>query len=352
MRVLVLGGRGNFGARIVRALSHEPDIEVLIGGRPGLALDAPDFAGALAALKPGLVIHCVGPFQGQDYRVALAALAGGAHYLDLADGRDFVAGFAAAVDEAARRAGRLALTGVSTLPALSAAVVDQLRAGFSELHTIDSVIAPGQHAPRGEATLAAALSYAGRPFRVWNENVWQTVHGWRGLEWREVHPLKPRLSAYCDVPDLGLFPPRYAGVKRVVFRAALEVAVQHRGLALLAWLRHCGLPLPIGKLAGPMERVARLLDRFGSGVGAMNVVLEGLGQDRRPRKVRWHVLAPNNHGPEIPCMAAILLARKLARGQIDATGAMPCMGWLSLEEFAPEFARWGMTTCITVLDAT
>lgn len=351
MRVLVLGGRGNFGARIVRALTAEPEIDVLVGGRPDLALDAPDFARNLAALKPGLVIHCVGPFQGQDYRVALASLAAGAHYLDLADGRDFVAGFSAAVDDAAKRAGKLALTGVSTLPALSSAVVDHLRAGFSALHAINCVIAPGQHAPRGEATLAAVMSYAGRPFRVWDGGAWREVRGWRGLEWLEIYPLKPRLSAYCDVPDLDLFQPRYDGVKRIVFRAALEVAMQHRGLALLAALRQWGLPVPVERLAAPMERIARLFDRIGSGNGAMNVLLEGLDHDGRRRKVRWHVYAPDNHGPEIPCMAAILLARKLARDQIEAIGAAPCMGWLSLAEFEPQFTKWNMTTGVTELDA-
>ena len=53
---------------------------------PGVLVDRDDasFVQRLTALSPGLVIHCVGPFQGQDYRVANAALAAGAHYLDLA----------------------------------------------------------------------------------------------------------------------------------------------------------------------------------------------------------------------------------------------------------------------------
>jgi saccharopine dehydrogenase-like NADP-dependent oxidoreductase len=53
---------------------------------------------ALEVLSPGLVIHCEGPFQGQDYRVSNAALAAGAHYLDLADGRQFIAEIAASVN--------------------------------------------------------------------------------------------------------------------------------------------------------------------------------------------------------------------------------------------------------------
>jgi hypothetical protein len=83
----------------------------------------------------------------------------------------------------------------------------------------------------------------------------------------------------------------------------------------------------------------------------MNVVLDGLGPDGRMRKVRWHVYAPDNNGPEIPCMAAILLARKLANGEIAATGAAPCAGWLSLDDFAPQFTKWNMTSGVTELDA-
>ena len=100
MRVVVLGGYGNFGARICRALAADEGIEVIAAGRnppesgARLDLNAPDFPVALAQLSPQIVVHCAGPFQGQDYRVAAAALAAGAHYLDLADSREFVVRFA------------------------------------------------------------------------------------------------------------------------------------------------------------------------------------------------------------------------------------------------------------------
>ena len=43
-------------------------------------------------------------------------------------------------------------------------------------------------------------------------------------------------------------------------------------------------------------------------------------------------------------MAAILLARRLARGEPVPVGAQVCMGLLKLADFEPEFLRWGMQT--------
>jgi hypothetical protein len=43
-------------------------------------------------------------------------------------------------------------------------------------------------------------------------------------------------------------------------------------------------------------------------------------------------------------MAAILLARRLARAEPLSTGAQACLDVLRLEDFGPEFHRWGMVT--------
>ena len=43
-------------------------------------------------------------------------------------------------------------------------------------------------------------------------------------------------------------------------------------------------------------------------------------------------------------MAAILLARQLAAGHPLPTGASTSTSLLTLEAFAPEFAKWGMQT--------
>ena len=356
MRVVVLGGAGNFGARIVRALRADLASELLVAGRrrtagfaagnvAGVALDidTPEFAQKLRALSPGLVIHCVGPFQRQDYRVAEATLAAGAHYLDLADGREFVAEFAAKLGGHAIAADRMAVSGASTLPALSTAVVEDLRVGLSSLESIEVIIAPGQRAPRGKATLEAVFSYLGRPFPVWRDGRWTRSWGWMDL--RDAHlDIGRRLAAACDVPDLALFPARFPGVRTVTFHAALEFRVQHLGLLSLAALRRTGLPIPAARWAVSLIRFAGLFDAAAGEQGGMRVSVVGRRGDGMHVRRTWQLVVPAVDGPEIPCMTAILLARRIARGEAFKAGAYPCIGFLKLSEFVPEFTRWGIST--------
>jgi hypothetical protein len=349
MRVVVIGGLGNFGARICKRLRLEDGLEIVATSRypkqsQSVALDinSMTLADDLKSLQPDLVIHCAGPFQGQDYRVALASLACAAHYIDIADGREFVMGFEGAVGPAAEAAGRAAITGVSTLPALSSAVIDALSESFKKMHSIDIVIAPGQQAPRGVATMAAVLGYAGKPLPWWHRGCWHTAYGWQELK-RAHFAFGGRLAAACDVPDLVLLPQRYPEVQSVTFRAALEVSIQHMALWSLAALRRLGVPIPVQRWAAALDRIGNWLNRFGSGTGGMSVRV--VGRDNADREVsrRWEIVADDNHGPEIPCMAAVLLAIR-AGSQGLPTGAQVCLGMLTLADFETEFTRWHMRT--------
>ncbi len=362
MRIVVLGGYGNFGKRICRALANsgaeiiaagrEPDkghreagLDAKIG-KVRVDLSDPRLDATLRDLRPNIVIHCAGPFQGQDYRVALAAINAGAHYIDLADGRSFVMDFAGTIDPAARSAGLLAVTGASTLPALSSAVVDTLKNRFSHIEEIQISIAPAQRSPRGTATLRAVLSYVGRPFKWLEHGSWRDVYGWQELRRLRFADLGKRWAAACDVPDIGLFPQYYPGVQTVQFRASLEFGAEHFLLAAVAGLRRHGLPLPIERWAAILDRIATGLDRFGSKHGGMLVSVAGERPGGQKIRVEWHLTADSNDGPEIPCMAAILLARKLVKDDIQVRGATPCISLLTLDEFLSEFRHWNIHTQI------
>lgn len=361
MKVMVLGGYGNFGARICRALADDARIQLLVAGRDGPRAEAfaatlpgaqgvvvdmhgANFARSLQDLNVGLLIHAAGPFQGQDYAVAQACAKAAVHYMDLADGRRFVCDFSRALRAGFVDTGRVAITGASTVPALSSAVVDALCAGWQRLDTIDICIAPAQTAPRGAATLRAVLNYCGGPIQVWTGGQWQTRIGWASPTRVVFQRLRPRLGALCDIPDLELFPARYKVRERVEFHAAVEVGLTQWAFAALAWLRHRGLLKNPSALAGALNASAKLFDPFGSALGGMVVRVGGVDDSGKPVKRAWHIAADHDHGPEIPCMAAILLARRLASGEPMVSGAFPCVGLLALAEFAPEFAKWGMVT--------
>ncbi|OYQ40825.1 saccharopine dehydrogenase [Rhodoferax sp. TH121] len=366
MRVMVLGGYGNFGARICRALAADSSIELLVAGRyesrasafaqalnqihhrhaKGVAVDwqSAHFVQTLQAHGVELLLHTAGPFQGQNYVVAQACAEAGAHYIDLADGRRFVCDFAAALQAPFVAANRIAITGASTVPALSSAVVDFLSRGWSRIDSIDICIAPAQTAPRGVATLEAVLSYCGMPIPVWVGGRWQDRAGWADLQPVQFARLRPRLGAVCDIPDLALFPTHYGVRDRVEFRAALEVGLSQRAFAVLAWLRQRGVLKNPGSLARLLNAGAKLFDPLGSALGGMVVRVAGVNADGASVKRAWHISADNDHGPEIPCMAAILLARRLAAGETVEPGARACVGLHALEDFAPEFAKWGMVT--------
>jgi len=349
-RILVVGGYGFFGARICAALARNPRVQLLIAGRSGekatalayqLGLRA-DNARAIDAASPQLpqmlrklgvntVIHTAGPFQDQDYGVARAAIQAGANYLDLADGREFVAGIGE-LDAAARQANVAVVSGASSLPALSSAVIDRYLPEFSRLDAVRSGITSGALVP-GIATIRAVLGYCGQPFRVLENGEWTVEYGWLDtVEHEFPKPVGSRPLGRCDVPDLDLLPRRYPTLRTSSFHAGYASRTAHGVTEWLAKRVRDGKLKSALPLAGLTYRVARWLQPIASDRGAMFVTLEGVDPDGDPLSLTWNLVARENDGPNIPCAAAIALCGKLAAGATLAAGAYPCMGLLTVEE--------------------
>ncbi len=349
-RVLLLGGYGNFGTFIARRLSREPDLAVIVAGRSErkartlagelnaewAALDI--FTGLdshLKRLKPDILIHTSGPFQGQGHDVAEACIRNGAHYLDLADGRDFVADIVR-LDEAAKAAGILAVSGASTVPALTSAVFAKFSREFEMLDAIDAGIATAQKTNRGLATVRAVLGYAGKPFKTLTGGQMLDVYGWQGLRWRRFRGLGWRPLGHCDVPDLALFPRCVRGLKTVRFRGGLELPLLHLGLWSLTWLVRLGIVPSLGAAASALSAVSRLFDRFGTDDSGFYVEMTGRAPGGQPLRVVFDLTARSGDGLMIPCTPAIVLALKLAKGAVGRRGAMPCFALLDLDDILAE----------------
>ena len=348
--VLVLGGYGNFGRRIAaRLIQH--DVPVIVAGRSldkaeaevralnsslakPAAFDAMQaLGGQLQASRPLVAVNTVGPFQTSNYSVARCCIAHGVHYVDLADGRDFVTGIVA-LNEDAKRAGVSVIAGASTVPGLSSAVIEHYAGEFAEIDDLVYGISPGQKAERGLATTQGILTYVGKRLRPF-AGVKSPIYGWQDLYRQDYPELGRRWMANCDIPDLDLLPPHY-GIKSIRFSAGLELSPLHLGLWGLGWLVRLGVPLDLPRHAGLMLKVSNLLNGFGSADGGMHMILRGRGKDGTPQERRWFIVAKGGDGPQIACVPAILLARNLARREEMARGAYACVGLVSLEDYARE----------------
>ncbi len=365
-RVVVLGGNGAFGARVCERLARESGLELIVAGRSaeragqlahGLAAKARakvaaasmDAGSIMAAELRGqgltLLINASGPFQAQDYRVARACIDAGVHYVDLGDARGFVTGIGA-LDADARRAGVLVASGASTVPALSAAVLDELTSQFATLTAVRIAISPGNRFDPGLATTQSILGSLGRPFPAGPAREAGVVYGWQQLRRRRLPGLGMRWLGACDTPDRELFPERYQGLGRVDVFAALEVGPMHLGLWGLSWLVRAGLVRNPAGLAAPLLAAKRALKFLGSDVGGMAVALEGGDRQGRPKRVEWSLVARSGHGPYIPAMPAVILARRLVAGTLSARGAMPCVGLFTLADFMAEIADLDITATV------
>lgn len=363
-RVVIVGGYGTFGARAAERLARDATAAIVIAGRNGenaaaaaaalrahtptviehAVLDAERPShDALRALRPAVVLNASGPFQSQSYALAEAAIAAGAHYVDLADGRAFVTGITK-LDAAARAADVLVASGASSVPALAAAVIDSRLSDFAHLAGIDYGIVPAGDFDPGIATTRSILGYVGKPFTTLQDGKRVDVHGWQGVGSHVFPAIGRRWLGYCDVPDLDLFPARYPSLETLTFRAGLAVAPMHFGMWGLSWLVRAGLLRRPERLAAPLLSMKRLFAGLGGSTGAMFVTLAGTGHDGKPRRLTWRLLAPDGRGPYVPPTPAVIITRKLLDGAIGARGAMPALGLMTLDEFAAETADLGIST--------
>jgi hypothetical protein len=177
------------------------------------------------------------------------------------------------------------------------------------------------------------LSYVGKPLTTLIDGRRATVYGWQGLHAETYPRLGRRLFGNCDVPDLELFPARYPGLRTLRFAAGTEIRVLHIGLWLLSWLVRARALSGLGSFASKLNRLAFLFDASGSGRSGFHMFLSGLGSDGKPKSERFFMIAGSGHGPYIPCMPAILLARGLANGAVSATGARACLDLIDLQTY-------------------
>ncbi len=364
-QILILGGYGNFGERISASLAKD-NIPIIIAGRDlakanalqnkliqntgnsciqAVAFDAgKSLSHQLELLKPTVVINTIGPFQSADYAIAEVCIAHQVHYIDLADARDFVTGIVS-LNAKAQEQNVLVVSGASTVPGLSSAVLEHYKNQFSVIESLHYGVSPGQKAPRGLATAQSILTYLGKPLKPWQDDR-RIYYGWQNV-YRQSYPeLGKRWMANCDIPDLDLFPPRY-NIHQLHFSAGMESGVLHLGMWLTSYLVRFGLPLNLSKHAKSLLSFGHLFDVFGTTSGGMHMILRGIDQEGKPLTIKWFIIAKDNDGPQIPCVPSIVLSKKIIRGEMNLVGAMPCVGLVTLEEYLKELEGFSIKQVVS-----
>jgi len=358
--VLIIGGYGQFGGRLSQRLSDIADIEVLVAGRTLLKAEAlckahggnlhpiyfdgsGNLDAQLRAMNPWLVIDAAGPFQGvfgHGYDLAESCIKHGAHYIDLSDSGTFTQGIGA-LDKKAKTAGVAIISGASSVPALSSAVVDAAQANFARITSIEGGISPGGKIDIGTSVTQAVLSYLGKPLKIFKGGAWTEELGYSRVHKHIIAPTGekpiPRLFGLCDAPDLLLFPDHYEGVDTVRFYGSQELWLIHINLRLLAWLQKCGLVRNLQNHARLFSRIGTWLGHFASERGGMYMEIMGIENDGSPISQHWHLIAEDGDGPFIPTLAAEILTRRWLAGK-PRTGARAAVGEITLPEFETVFS--------------
>jgi hypothetical protein len=364
MKIIVLGGYGIFGGRLCHLLAGDARIALFVAGRnlrsaqefcrtlPAGAQCAPllfdrdgDLPRQLQQLQPDLLIDASGPFQsyGADpYRLVKACLDHGVNYMDFADGSDFVKGIHQ-FDERAKRKNLFALSGVSSFPVLTAAVVRHLARDLREVNAIRGGIAPSPFAVVGLNVMRAISAYAGKPVNLTRHGRHTTAYALtEGMRYTVSPPGRLPLNnvyfSLVDVPDLQVLPELWPELHDVWMGAGPVPEMLHRLLNALAWLVRLRL-LPSLKPFAWLFLHAQAILRWGEHRGGMFVEIDGVGQDDECVTRSWHLLAEGDDGPFIPCLALEALVQRTLDGKIPAAGARPASKDLELDDYDSLFKR-------------
>jgi len=366
LRVLVVGGYGTFGGRVVALLEDEPRLTLIVAGRsmrraedfvrarrPRARLEAAELdrganvVAQLAALAPAVVVDASGPFQAYGYGLIEACIAAGIHYLDLADGSDFVAGVGV-LDAPARAAGVFCLAGASSFPTLNAAVVRRLAQGLQRVDTIRAGIAPLPSGGVGANVIRAIASYAGQRVALRRNGV--TGHPIAFAEQMRFtvappghRPLRDRLFSLVDVPDLRVLAELWPELESVWIGAGPVPEIWHRALIACAHVVRLGLVRSLSPLAPWMHFASSKLG-WGERRGGMFVTVTGRTAAGATAQRSWHLLAEGEDGPMIPAMAVEAVIRALLEGRAPRPGARAAMRDVELADYERMFARWRIYT--------
>lgn len=323
MTVTVFGGYGTFGAHAARALA-KAGVKVRIAGRnearaksfaarlgdghEGIVADAADPASCARALEGARVaVNCAGPFSTLPLTLPEACLAAGAHYVDIADDRSWLAHLRALSGRFLDRH-LTAACGCSSLPGISGALALLATERLPEVRCARVTLFIGNRNPKGDAAVRSAAAQLGKTF----SSPQGPLAGLRGRETvRLPEPFGVRAVYDWDSPELDLFP-ALLGAREVRVKVGFESRLATRAFATLARLGPLG-----SRLVPPLAVLGRALSGFGHSGGFVQVEL--FAPDGATARAS---LGGAEDGQRMAALPAAFVALGLLDGTVTARGVV------------------------------
>ena len=166
-----------------------------------------------------------GHFKTKNRRFARAVDRGGLSLCRSGRCARFRGGVRARSTTLAKSHGVLAVTGASSTPALSHAVIDELTRGWTRVDSVEIAISPGNRAPLGLAVIKSILSYVG-PARARVAVRAVDAGAGLGIARREgVSAIWARGCCRCARRPISIWcRKRFPSVRTAIFRAGLELS--------------------------------------------------------------------------------------------------------------------------------
>ncbi len=352
-RIVILGSYGEFTRRVAAGLVAMPAVDVVLGLPP--AAQATSFAGrigvpfmvidpndpsALQRLLQGAfaVVNLRGPFATRDHlATATRCAALGVHYVDPSDSREYLGEFTKLARDA-REHEALLVTGAGAAPAVTAVLAGLLIGEFERASEIHVFVTPGLDDQRELAIARSILDRTEDPLRIKKRGRWQEEHWWTRPEMvRFPPPVGRRRGWLCDLPDLELMV-RQFDVGTVTARAGFAPGLLSFVIALLAAQRRAGSVRHLSPMTARLVRLAARLSRAHGEAGAIRVAVRGLSRRHIEEEHVVYLVARAGTGPAIAAAPILALVRKWVEHGVPETGALPCVGMLSLDDIRPELA--------------
>lgn len=313
-RIVVIGGRGFFGAAAAELLRRDKILPLVASRRAGadLLADAEDPASLRRTLRAGdIVIDAAGPFEQRSTVLVETCVEIGCDVIDLADSLTYVRRIqqlAGRIDGGSTRV----LTACSSVSAVSAALV-RLSGALNPVR-ISTFLAPATRNTSTPATAQSLLTILNRPVRVVRNGSLVERRAFSEARVFEFPPpvggLRARLAESADAVTLpGIWP----ALRDVDFWLDTRSRVLN---ALFAAAARSGSMRSIVRAAQSAGR--RMTKRFGARSGGFGVQVED-ASGRRTSTGFLHA----THSYIVASAPAALAARRIAAGTFGSSGLVP-----------------------------